>query len=956
MPPESRPLPPPVAASSARPRRVLLVGWDAADWQVIHPLLDSGQMPALARLIEGGVLGNLATLHPKISPMLWNSIATGKTADKHGIHGFTEPDPATGVRPFSSVSRRTKAIWNILQQALGWRCNVVGWWASHPAEPLRGTVVTNYFTRTRRVGEDRWQVPPHAVHPPERAAEFGPLRMQPDEVTEGVILPFIPRAGEIDQENDRSLENFARLFTECCSIQAAATAAMAGEEDWDFTAVYFDSIDHFSHAYMPFHPPRQPHVPEQEFERYRDVIVGIYRLQDMMLERLVDLAGPETLVVVCSDHGFQSGALRPLSNPQEPAGPVLWHRDFGILVLHGPGVKRDERVYGATLLDLVPTLLTLLGLPVGEDMDGKPIFDALVDPTPPQKIPSWDQVPGDDGRHPPDFDWQASPEAAQELVQQFAALGYVDNPAADREQLAADTARENRYNLAQVHLAGGQTDPAVAILEELVVARPWESRFLHQLANAYVKAGYLRAADELLARAYPGLTALAGSPEEVSPEIAATVAAVPLAVWILAARAKLGRGQTVAAAACLRGAMGTMLRHPPAWVETGWLWLESHEPAQAEKCFRRAVELDSECAPGWQGLAAVYLRRRQNDAAIDAALEATQLLFHLPMTHAHLGIALARQGRHAEAIVAFKRAVAMEPGLVAAHRWLAALHRQASAPGGGSGGSVQNAAFLADAHRAEAQRRFRERAVKTATRRARCEALRPLLAGLVIPTPAERQAREAQARPNRAQAAAAEAAARAQSGRTFLLVSGLPRSGTSLMMQILQAGGLSPRTDGERTADEDNPEGYLEWEAIKRVAKQPELLDEPGLENQAIKVISLLLPALPRHHRYRVLFMRRPPREIARSQAKMIARRGGGGADAENADRVAARLRAHREETLAFLRGQPEVFDLLEIDYPALVADPEPWVARVTEFVGPERLPHRDRMAGVVRRDLHRNR
>src|SRR5262245_39715269 len=106
--------------------RILLIGWDSADWQVINPLLDDGKMPTLAGLIEAGAMGTLATLHPMISPMLWTSIATGKTADRHGIHGFAEPDAARGMRPSTSTSRRTKAIWNIFQQALGWRCNVIG--------------------------------------------------------------------------------------------------------------------------------------------------------------------------------------------------------------------------------------------------------------------------------------------------------------------------------------------------------------------------------------------------------------------------------------------------------------------------------------------------------------------------------------------------------------------------------------------------------------------------------------------------------------------------------------------------------------------------------------------------------------------------------------------------------------------------------------------------------------
>ena len=98
-------------------KKVLVIGWDAGDWKVIRPLLEAGKMPTLKKMMEEGVSGNLKTLEPPFSPMLWTSIATGVRPDKHGILGFTEPDPATGsVRPVSSTSRKVKAIWNILTQ------------------------------------------------------------------------------------------------------------------------------------------------------------------------------------------------------------------------------------------------------------------------------------------------------------------------------------------------------------------------------------------------------------------------------------------------------------------------------------------------------------------------------------------------------------------------------------------------------------------------------------------------------------------------------------------------------------------------------------------------------------------------------------------------------------------------------------------------------------------------
>ena len=873
-------------------------------------------MPNLSRLIDGGVMGNLATLHPVVSPMLWTSIATGKLADKHGIDGFTERDPRGGARFVTSTSRRAKALWNIFQQALGWRCNAVSWWASYPAEPLDGATVANVFFQSKRKGKE-WQVPPHAVHPPELVPELLPLLLNINEIDQSVVLPFIPRAAEIDQKEDQRLETFAKLLSECCSVQAVTTELME-RGPWDFTAVYFDTIDHFAHGFMPFHPPRMENVPEREFGIYQGVMSGVYQFHDLMLGRLVELAGPDTTIVLCSDHGFQSGGLRPQGNPREPAGPVLWHREFGILVMNGPGLKRDERIYGATLLDIAPTLLTLAGLPVGRDMDGKPLLEAFVDPVAPEPIASWEDVPGHDGQHPPGFEPEGGKEESDELLRQFAALGYIDDPGEDKEKGAADSEREGQYNLAEVYLSSGRAAQGVALLEKLVAGYPWETRYIHQLANAYIKAGQFRAAHELLDRAYP-LDALDAEP--------------PVVVMQMWARAKLRLGDRQGAAGYLRHATERMLLSSGLWVENGWLWLDLGVLPLAERSFRRAVQLDADAAAAYHGLAHIHLRRRENAEAIDAALQAVQRLYHLPRAHLCLGVALAREGRNDEALVAFQRTVQMAPDMIDVHRWLAAMYAARSPD-----------SLCAGVHRNHARRLGRERAQAAAAKRARAEARRPIPE---LPPARDRERLGEQARPL--------PGAAGSSGRTLVLVSGLPRSGTSLMMQMLAAGGLPAQTDGERAADVDNPEGYLEWEAIKRVEREPHLLDEPGLDRRAIKVVSALLPTLPRKHRYRVVFMSRPVEEIVRSQARMIARRGAAGAEQSEAE-LTATLQKHRDETLAGLRSDPKVFDVLEVDYPALVADPAAWAVRVAEFVGADLLPNPGQMAGAVRTDLHRNR
>jgi len=121
---------------------------------------------------------------------------------------------------------------------------------------------------------------------------------------------------------------------------------------------------------------------------------------------------------------------------------------------------------------------------------------------------------------------------------------------------------------------------------------------------------------------------------------------------------------------------------------------------------------------------------------------------------------------------------------------------------------------------------------------------------------------------------------RALSPRAFIdgkvlmitIVSGLPRSGTSLMMQMLAAGGMPVLSDGERKADTDNPKGYLEWERVKQLPKDPSLIAEA--EGKVVKVISQLMLSLPDGHEYRIVFMQRPLAEVMKSQDEMLKRRG----------------------------------------------------------------------------------
>jgi hypothetical protein len=181
------------------------------------------------------------------------------------------------------------------------------------------------------------------------------------------------------------------------------------------------------------------------------------------------------------------------------------------------------------------------------------------------------------------------------------------------------------------------------------------------------------------------------------------------------------------------------------------------------------------------------------------------------------------------------------------------------------------------------------------------------------------------------------------------VVSGLPRSGTSMVMRMLQEGGLPVQTDRVRSADEDNPEGYFELEAVKRIERDASWIGD--CVGRAVKVVSFLLERLPCNYEYRVLFLRRRMEEVLASQREMLRRRG------ESAAECDAKLRTlfetHVLQTLDWIRSQRN-FQCLEINYNAILADPAAESDRICDFLGLDL--DRRKMAACVNPRLYRQR
>lgn len=181
------------------------------------------------------------------------------------------------------------------------------------------------------------------------------------------------------------------------------------------------------------------------------------------------------------------------------------------------------------------------------------------------------------------------------------------------------------------------------------------------------------------------------------------------------------------------------------------------------------------------------------------------------------------------------------------------------------------------------------------------------------------------------------------------VVSGLPRSGTSMLMRMLHEGGLPVQADQVRGADEDNPEGYFELEAVKRLEQDASWIGD--CVGRAVKVVSFLLEHLPRNFEYRVLFLRRRMNEVLASQREMLRRRGE--ADKGDDENLRTLFETHVAQTLDWLRSHRN-FRCIELDYNAILADPSSATDRICDFLGMDL--DRRKMIACVNPRLYRQR
>jgi len=358
--------------------RVLLIGVDAGEWDVLGPLLDQGRCPNLARMRDEGSSGKLRSLEPLTkSPIIWASIATGKVPSKHGVLDFfvkqREQERARnraaaageGESPATSNLWKARPIWQILG-SLGKSVGVVGWWTTWPAQPVNGVLVSDYV----QYDNGSWPARnSRQTYPESLKTLVDRLRVKPEDVSWAELFQFVAPIDttKVTPRQEEMLRNLRWIYAADRTFYRVGMELYRARR-YDFFTVYFRGVDEVSHLYWDIDLPgaASPPLTDAEIRWLKTLIPNYYVFTDRMIGDFLKLTDKQTDVIVNSDHGFMGGGKG-----------VMAHKLDGMIFMMGPHIVKGGNISGATVLDVTPTILAMCGLPTAKDMDGRPIPGGL---------------------------------------------------------------------------------------------------------------------------------------------------------------------------------------------------------------------------------------------------------------------------------------------------------------------------------------------------------------------------------------------------------------------------------------------------------------------------------------------------------------------------------------------------------------------------------------------------
>jgi predicted AlkP superfamily phosphohydrolase/phosphomutase len=396
---QARPLP--LATETIPPtRRVLLVGVDGLGPDLVASGVTKGNLPAFARILKRGAAGPLATLRPTEGPPVWTTILTGRLPRDHGVKSFAtyrllgsattyellpkgalvrllERVGLVSTRPVTSTARKRRALWNALN-AFGIPTGIVRIWGTYPPERVQGFMLSPYFHLLR----DDPARAADTLYPRDLIAEVKSRSVPAGDVDEALLSEFVDpplRSGGDDLPWRRDLVE--RALAPDLTYRRAGSVLRAAY-DPPFFATYFYGLDVVGHAFLRFaHPESFGDVRAQETRRYGRVLDRYQALLSQWVGEMEKGLRPGEILVVVSGYGMEPVPLWRRLLDGATGGSLMSGTHAGapdgFFMAVGDGVRPGAVLRSASVLDVAPTLLYLIGLPVARDMEGRVLTEIL---------------------------------------------------------------------------------------------------------------------------------------------------------------------------------------------------------------------------------------------------------------------------------------------------------------------------------------------------------------------------------------------------------------------------------------------------------------------------------------------------------------------------------------------------------------------------------------------------
>ena len=355
--------------------RVVIFGIDGADWELLSELLDDGRIPNLKALWRGGTTASLQTIQPTVSPLVWTTMATGVTPDRHGVIDFI--DHARNA-PVDAMTRHSPALWDI-GEAFGRHSMVVNWWTAWPPTSPESV----YFDEpTARVS--------NAIWPAQLAARTRTLEVPEQTVQYEQVRRFMNiTSSELDKsvrstDPTDPVKIFRSILAKTWTDHRVAINLYKEQQPLLFMMSY-DGTDAVNHLFSPFHPPYREGVSQDGYRKFWPTIASYYSEIDRLIGEWMNVLPADTTVMIVSAHGFRWGKTRPKAPPNGGAA-LSDHRNPGVFLAYGNHVALSRGAHPISIYDVTPTVLAILGLPKSGEMPGSVSTWAFKDITPVESV------------------------------------------------------------------------------------------------------------------------------------------------------------------------------------------------------------------------------------------------------------------------------------------------------------------------------------------------------------------------------------------------------------------------------------------------------------------------------------------------------------------------------------------------------------------------------------------